>query len=173
CDPIQSATFLQHVYDIKNSLPSIYDYQDLALQSLIAMEQSRGRWWTEQIETSSKLLGFGKDNDLKLDWSNEIEDSFLVSAWKDSMRRAWDEPSSSRQRRIELSAAATILAEQRGSREVIEELRSLDPDMDPEQAFRILEVPNDVEEGMLVMVYQLRVCAPFSLRLSLFNVSLS
>jgi ubiquitin carboxyl-terminal hydrolase 25/28 len=94
---------------------------------------------------------------LKVEWSDEIEEEFLIGAWRDAMRRAWDEPSTSRQRRTDLTTSAKVLAEQRGSKKVIQELRSSNPDMDPEQAFRVLEVPNDVDEGMLLMVYQLRV----------------
>lgn len=161
CNPAASPAYLQNLIDIKTCLSYSASHLDLALESLIAVEYSRDRWNQFQIETAAELLGFGKDRVLRLEW-NEIDDDFLISAWKDSMRRAWDNPSSSRQRRFDLTRSARILAEQRGSRKVMEILRSSNPEMDPEQAFRLLEVPKDVEEGMLLMVYQMRVSSTFN-----------
>jgi ubiquitin carboxyl-terminal hydrolase 25/28 len=157
CNPAGTPKYLQSVITIKLNIPPTLVPQNLALECLIAVECSRGRWPVTQIETSAELLGFGKDHDLKLEWGDEIDDEFLISAWKDSMRRAWDDPTNSKQRRNDLTVAATVLGEQRGSRKVIEELRAFKPNMDPDQAYRVLEVPKDVDEGMLLMVYQLRV----------------
>lgn len=115
----------------------------------------------QQIAVAADSLGFGENRQLKVEWSSDIDDDYLMSAWKDAMRRAWDDPPTSKQRRAELTAAALVLAEQRESRTIIQQLRTYSLDMDPEQAYRVLEVPKDVEEGMLLMVYQLRVCQKF------------
>jgi ubiquitin carboxyl-terminal hydrolase 25/28 len=131
--------------------------QSAALEALVVTEISRGRWTDELWQAAAVLLGFGKDNVLKLDWNADIEDEFALHAWKDALRRAWSDHDSGAQRRKELNEALRILAEDRGSIRIIEEMRNNSMDMDPDQAYRILEVPKDVEEDMLLMVYSMRV----------------
>ena len=81
----------------------------------------------------------------------------IVSAWKDSLRRSWRDPNGAAKRR-DLNDAFKIVAESLHSREMVrlwdeENTRGLSP----EKAYSILEVPMDVDEEMLITIYNMRV----------------
>ena len=80
------------------------------------MELSRGRWRPEDLERSIALLGFGSDNTLRVD-IHDVVDEFVVSAWEDAIKRAWQEdPTKAMERRTALHAALRIVGESRGSK---------------------------------------------------------
>ena len=89
----------------------------MALQELIAMEQSRGRFTLEDVDTAARTLGFGFDNVLGVDYGDEIPDDIVEKAWRDSMRRSWRdlERGFEVQTRRLINDAFRILAETRGS----------------------------------------------------------
>ena len=123
----------------------------------MALETSRGRWGPDAIRTSYTALGFGAQHVLRADWNEEIDDDFTFNAWKDAVRRTWVDSTSSSQKRRDLNEALRILAESRGSSKLLSLLDQHKGDMDPDQAYRTIDVPQQTEDGMLLMVFQMRV----------------
>lgn len=126
------------------------------LDSLIASEVERGRWTLPELEGAISLLGFGRTNALKVDLA-ESDEEFVLSAWRDAMTRAWKDQDGGVGRRKELTHALELVAEARGSRRLRAEAKDSKADLTPEKAYQTLVVPPDVEEAMLITVYNMRV----------------
>jgi ubiquitin carboxyl-terminal hydrolase 25 len=131
-----------------------------SLQDLLATELSRGRWTTDRLVSASETLGFGKDGPLKLEWNQEIDDEFAINAWRDAVKRTWSDTMDGSGSRRELKEALKVLGQERGSKTILDALQDQNADMDPDQARRVLEVPADITDEMLIITYQLRV-SPF------------
>ncbi|KAJ3558153.1 hypothetical protein NM688_g1094 [Phlebia brevispora] len=52
-------------------------------------ERSRHRFTTEDLEQAISLLGFGKDNILSVELDEDVDDQFIIDAWKNAQKRAW------------------------------------------------------------------------------------
>jgi hypothetical protein len=86
-----------------------------SLQKLIDIEQSRGCFTLEDVDTAARTLGFGLDNVLGVDYDDEIPDDIVEKAWRDSVKRSWyDLEHVSEVQRL-TNDAFKILAETRGS----------------------------------------------------------
>lgn len=127
------------------------------LESLIVTERSRGRFNEEDVQKAIWVLGFGSDNSLKVDYDEDVDDNFLRHAWKDAVRRSWNEPDASSRRR-DLNEATRVVAEWKRSTEL---MKAWDMEvtnaMTPDKAYDTLEVPLSVDEEMLIAVYTMRV----------------
>lgn len=127
------------------------------LESLIVTERSRGRFNEEDVQKAIWVLGFGSDNSLKVDYDEDVDDNFLRHAWKDAVRRSWNEPDASSRRR-DLNEAIRVVAEWKRSTEL---MKAWDMEvtnaMTPDKAYDTLEVPLSVDEEMLIAVYTMRV----------------
>ena len=127
------------------------------LETFVVAESSRGRFTTSDFMQATRTLGFGADNKLRVDFEDDVEPDFIVRAWRDAIRRSWDEPDGNTQRR-EVSDAFRIVAEARGSRELWDMWNEENTyGMTPERAYSTLEVPQGVDEEMLITVYGMRV----------------
>lgn len=126
--------------------------------TLIVQERSRGRFNDADLMEATKLLGFGHDNVLQIDYvADAPDDEFIMKAWRDALRRSWSDPSGAEKRR-DLNDAFKIIAEERGSRYLWNAWNDEQTHgMTPEKAYSTLEVPENVDEEMLITVYGMRV----------------
>ena len=128
------------------------------LQDLLAMEQSRERFTLEGVYDAATTLGFGAENVLHVDYDEDIPDEFVENAWKDCIKRSWRDNDHGAETHRLANDAFRILADHRNS----VRLRTLWDSgkniyMNPEKAYDTLEVPKDVEDYMLITVYNMRV----------------
>ena len=131
----------------------------MPLQELIAMEQSRDRFTLEDVDTAAKTLGFGSDNVLGVDYDEEIPDDFVENAWRDSVKRSWRDPDNGSDTQRLSNEAFRILAETRSSIGLRKSWEAgKNKYMNPERAYNTLEIPKDVDDYMLITVYNMRVC---------------
>lgn len=156
CDPQSTPEYFQALSNIIDSLRAVLQCPS-SLETLLVAEKSRGRFTSADVQNAIRTLGFGANNDLRVDYDEDVDDNFLLSAWRDALRRSWRDPDGASRRR-DLNDAFRILAENRRSAELIkafedEQLHG----MTPEKAYDTLEVPMGVDEEMLITVYNMRV----------------
>ncbi len=128
------------------------------LQTIIAEERSRNRFVPDNVHAAAEILGFGKDNELRVELDHDVDDQFILDAWKNGLKRAWKDPEQGSQRRMDLNDAFRIIADVRGSprlRKAWKEERG--SGMSPDTAYATLEVPKDVDETMIIAIFGLRV----------------
>ena len=122
------------------------------------MEQSRDRFTLEDIDTAARTLGFGIDNVLGVDYDEEIPDDFVENAWKDSVKRSWRDLEHGSDTQRLTNEAFRILAEARSSIRLRKAWEAgKNKYMNPERAYNTLEIPKDVDDYMLITVYNMRV----------------
>lgn len=130
----------------------------MPLQELVAMEQSRDRFTLEDVNTAARALGFGVDNVLGVDYDEEIPDDFVENAWRDSVKRSWRDPEHGSEMQRLTNEAFRILAETRGSIRLRKTWEAgKNKYMNPDRAYNTLEIPKDVDDYMLITVYNMRV----------------
>ena len=98
CDPEHTVQYFTALHEIVDQLRSVGSCPQ-ELENLLVAEESRGRFTSHQLENATRLLGFGKDNKLQMDFDDDVEDEFILNAWKDATRRSWMEPGVARSRR--------------------------------------------------------------------------
>lgn len=156
CDPKNTPQYFQRLTNIVNTLRNAGTYPS-DLDTLVASEHSRGRFTMTEFDDAKALLGFGSDNWLRLDYDEDVEDEFIRRAWRDAIRRSWNESDGSTKRR-ELNDAIKILAEGRNSLELAKAWNDeVTNGMTPDRAYSTLGVPEGVDEEMLITVYNMRV----------------
>ena len=129
------------------------------LQTLIVEERSRFRFTPDDLSEAAKILGFGRDGEVKVELDNEVDDDFIAQAWRSARQRAWQDPSNAANRRAKLNDALRLIAEHRGSEKLLKVWSDeKGSGMSPDTAYTTLEVPRDVDETMLLTVYSMRVC---------------
>ncbi|KAH0837895.1 hypothetical protein J3R83DRAFT_6125 [Lanmaoa asiatica] len=158
CDPRQTPHYFTQFYGIFQAIQEFGDVPSQELQNLVLQERTRNRYTEEDRVGASRILGFGKDNLLRVDYEDDIDEGFLAGAWKDCVKRAWRDPQDGAQRQRDANDAFRIVAESRGS----VNLRKLWEDstrdgMDPNRAYTILEVSPQVGDAMLMSVYMVRL----------------
>ena len=93
----------------------------------------------EDFNIAVRMLRFGSDNCLRADY-----DEFLHRAWKDVIRRSWNDPR-------DTNEAFRIIAEWRLGLQLMKALTDeLTNGMTPEKAYNTLEVSVGVDEEMLI-----------------------
>ncbi|EJD03499.1 cysteine proteinase [Fomitiporia mediterranea MF3/22] len=156
CDPQNTPEYFQALSNVVDALRSVMQSPS-SLETLLASERSRGRFTVSDVQTAIRTLGFGADNDLRVDYDEDVDEHFLQSAWRDAVRRSWREHDGASRRR-DLNEAFRILAESRRSLELV---KAFEDDqingMTPDKAYSTLEVPMGVDEEMLITVYNMRV----------------
>lgn len=131
-----------------------------SLQEILATERSRDRFTIEDFNRAAVTLGFGVDGPLGVEYDEaDIPESFIEAAWKECVKKSWKDLEHGSELLRAANEAFRILAEARGS----ETLRKAweagkDRMMNPERAYDTLEVPKDVEDSMLITLFNIRVC---------------
>jgi len=156
CDPAQTMQYFTALTSIVASLARENECPP-ELETFLVSETSRGRFTTRDFIEATQRLGFGSDNDLRVDFEDDVEPEFIERAWRDAIRRSWYDPNGSSRRR-DLNDAFRVVAEAMGNREL---WKAWDEEntfgMNPEKAYSTLEVPENVDEDMLITVYGMRV----------------
>lgn len=128
------------------------------------MERSRDRFTIHDLEKAANDLGFGPNGTLGVEYDEaDVEESFIENAWKECVKKSWRDPDHGSELLRTANEALRILAEARGS-EALKKIweNGKDRVMNPERAYDTLEVPKDVDDMMLITVFNMRVCAaPF------------
>lgn len=136
----------------------------LTLQEAVATERSRDRFTLHDVEESAKLLGFGLDQELAVEYDDDdVSRDFLENAWKHMLKKAYKESS---QHVNGINLAFRMLSEARldvVARKLWSDMSNM---MSPEQAYHTLEVPAEVDDYMLVTIFNLRVSGYVRLILS-------
>jgi ubiquitin carboxyl-terminal hydrolase 25/28 len=155
CNPTKTVEYFTSLYSIVEAMmPTVP--QDL--QSIILEERERLRFTTTDLAEAIRILGFGPNESLRIEYDTDVSDEFVESAWRETIKRAWHDPTRSAELQKAANNALRVVAESRGS----VALRNLWNSsgqlvLTPDKAFAALEVPIDVDESMLIMVYEMRV----------------
>ena len=129
------------------------------LQAIVVEERSRSRYTLEDQENAIKLLGFGKDGPLGIEFESDVPEQFIADAWRDCVRRAWRDTVHGAELQREANEAFRIAVEARGSAKLWamwENGRKMT--MNPDRAYDTLEIPKEVDDAMLLTVFVMRVC---------------
>jgi ubiquitin carboxyl-terminal hydrolase 25 len=128
-----------------------------ALQSFVFDERERGRFTHEDFQEAPGILGFGPHGTLVVDYDYDVPDDFVQNAWREATRRAWREGGDG-QRLSNANDAFRRIAEVRGSESLWKKWeQAKDGGMTPERAYSTLEVPTEIDDGMLITVFSMRV----------------
>ncbi|KAF8913232.1 hypothetical protein CPB84DRAFT_1888891 [Gymnopilus junonius] len=157
CDPAGTPKYFTYLTRIVKQLEE-YGSCPSQLQELLVMEQSRDRFTLEDISTAAVTLGFGSENLLGVEYDEEIPDEFVENAWKDCVKRSWRDLQHGSETHRLSNEAFRILAETRGSIKLRRDWEAgKDKYMNPDRAYNTLEIPKDVDDSMLITVYNLRL----------------
>ncbi|KAJ8084920.1 ubiquitin-specific protease ubp2 [Marasmius tenuissimus] len=157
CDPAQTMDYFTALCNIVKAMEQMASCPS-ALQDLLIMEQSRGRYTFEEFQQAIAILGFGPDGPLRVDFDSDIEEEFIENAWKECVKRSWLDPRGGELQK-NANEALRVIAESRGSvrlRELYEKGKN-SLMMTPDRAYDVLEVPKDVDESMLITVFTMRL----------------
>ena len=160
---------------VENILPRLKRDQTLeidSLRELVIMERSKDFWTPDDFLRALDILNLGVDSPLMMN-IYEIDPPFLEQAYRTKLNETWQptpfpmnwnqdvkmkmEPEETRQH---LKEALRIAAEGMGRPDfyaVYKKMKEPWSSMDPEKAYTALGVPNDTNDEMLLMVYNLRV----------------
>ncbi|KAH6917099.1 ubiquitin C-terminal hydrolase Ubp2 [Coprinopsis sp. MPI-PUGE-AT-0042] len=155
CDPANTPRHFTYLSEIVNAL-SLAGSCPSQLQDLFVMEQSRNRFTLHEITGAAEALGFGHDGPLQVEYDDDVDDGFIESAWRDAVKRSWQEFNASETQR-RANEALRVLAESRGSiklRNLWDNSKNL---MSPDKAYDTLEVPKDVDDYMLITIFNMRL----------------
>lgn len=128
------------------------------LQNLILEERTRNRFTQDDFFKAVSTLGFGHDGPLRVEFDETVEEEFVISAWRDGIRRSWKDETNGSAIRRELNDALKIIADVRGSAEMhrIWE-REKGSIMTVDTAYSTLGVSKEMDENTLITVFEMRV----------------
>ncbi|KAJ3760944.1 hypothetical protein EV360DRAFT_38833 [Lentinula raphanica] len=186
CDPAHTPSYFDALRIITSALEQILINLD-TITSLYGEEASRGRWTEEDLINAIQTLGFtytsltgrkGPIGHLNMDWDADlihnsgealqvsIPDEFVDNAWRMCLSPTFVEqqnnnaPSHSRSANDYMDAMR-IIAESRGSTHLMNINVTLFEGNSHfggiEEAYQTLEVPRDIDDTMLIAIYQMRV----------------
>lgn len=123
------------------------------------MEQSRERFTLDDVAAAATTLGFGSENVLGVEYDrDDIPDEFVENAWKECVKRSWRDHEHGSETQRHSNEALRILAESRGSIKLRKAWEvGKNKYMNPDRAYDTLEIPKDVDDHMLITVYNMRV----------------
>ncbi|THG97453.1 hypothetical protein EW026_g4549 [Hermanssonia centrifuga] len=159
CDPANTILYFSQFYNIVDTMKERGASPPEILELLVAEERSRSRFTDADLHKSLELLGFGKGNILDIELDDDVSDNFVIQAWKDAQKRAWQEPSDKAATlRSDLNDALKIVADFKDSPTLLRAWeRGKAPVMTEDTAYSTLEVPKEVDETMLLTIFNLRI----------------
>ncbi|RDB19324.1 putative ubiquitin carboxyl-terminal hydrolase 2 [Hypsizygus marmoreus] len=157
CDPAGTVNYFTHFSNIVGLMQNFPGCPQ-SLPEILATERSRDRFTSEDLVKAASVLGFGPEGPLGVDYDDEIPENFIENAWRECVKKSWRDPEHGSENLRFANEAFRVLAEARGS----ESLRKIweagkDRVMNPERAYDTLEVPKDVDDFMLITVYNMRM----------------
>nr|GAT59850.1 predicted protein [Mycena chlorophos] len=130
------------------------------LEKVLSAEAIRGRISEDDVKAAPECLGFGVHGIIGVEYdSQDVDDTFIENAWRDSVKRSWRHPDGSAMQK-RATAALKVLAMARRSHNlqtVWEQAQHVI--MTPEQAYHTLELSPEIEmdEDTLIMIFQVRL----------------
>lgn len=157
CDPADTIHHFTSLTNIVRAVEASGEPSPL-LQDLLISESTRERFTTEELENAAAVLGFGMNYDLGVELDNDVEDEFVESAWKEAIKKSWKDPDNGADLQRKANEALRIIAEAQGRHKLrqVWQAKKLSL-MSPDRAYKVLEVPENVDENMLITVFALRV----------------
>lgn len=153
CDPTNTPKYFTHLTNIVQALAP--GGCPPALEELLLTERSRDRFTLDDVKAAAKVLGFPEVIGVEYK-REETTDDFVESAWKHCVKESWKTSNDSAQKAAD--DAFKVLAQERGSSYLLEKWQhAKNFVVNPERAYQLMEVSADVEEGMLAVVYTMRV----------------
>ncbi|KAH9830534.1 cysteine proteinase [Rhodofomes roseus] len=157
CDPLRTTLYFTYFCQIVQTLANVGEASP-DLQQLIHDERKRYRFTLDDFRESVALLGFGKDGELGVEFDDDVDEKFILEAWRNARRRTWADTAKGGEIRMRLNDALKIIADTRNSQTLNSAWeREKGSGMTPETAYSTLEVPKDVDETMLITIYAMRV----------------
>jgi ubiquitin carboxyl-terminal hydrolase 25/28 len=161
CNPAETIDYFTSFYNVGQLVTTMTDDPAQTVQSFIFEERERGRFTHEDFQKVPAYLGFGAHGTLGVEYDDDVPDEFIENAWRDAIRRAWREGGNG-QRLMTANDAFRRIAEMRGSEALWKKWeQAKDGGMTPERAYSTLEVPAEIDDGMLITIFSMRVSSPF------------
>ena len=158
CDPGQTVRYFTALVSIVQTMQMMNQDTPIDLQNLILDERTRGRFTRDDFLNAVSTLGFGHNGPLRVDFDESVEEEFIISAWRDGIRRSWKDETNGSTTRRELNDALRIIAEMRGSPEMHHVWdREKGSIMTVDTAYSTLGVSKEMDENTLITVFDMRV----------------
>lgn len=131
----------------------------LLLQNLLISENMRDRFTREDIDNAAAILGFGVTGDLGVELEDDVEDEFIENAWKEVVKKSWKDAEYGNDLQRKANDALRVIAEAKGRYNLRQTWQTKkNRMMSPDGAYKLLEVPGNVDDNMLITVFSIRVC---------------
>lgn len=157
CDPAQTIEYFSSFYTVCQMITTLTDEAAPMLPSFVFDERERGRFTRDDFLEAPATLGFGPHGTLGVDYDDDVPDEFVENAWRETVRRMWREGGGAAGGAFANDAFRRI-AEVRGSEVLWKKWeQAKDGGMTPERAYATLEVPAEIDDGMLITVLSMRV----------------
>lgn len=161
CDPANTVQYFTHLTNIVRAVESSGEPSP-QLQDLVISESTRGRFAIEDLERAASILGFGMNNDLGVELDDDVEDDFIENAWKEAVKKSWGDPERGADLERSANDALRIIAEAKGRTKLRQIWQTKKNTlMSPDRAYKVLEIPETVDDNMLITVFAMRVCCRF------------
>ena len=158
CDPAGTMAYFTALVNIVQAMQVMNEETPMDLQNLILEERSRNRFTQEDFFKAVGTLGFGHDGPLRVDFDESVEEEFIISAWRDGIRRSWKDEANGSTIRRELNDALKVIADVRGSAEMHRVWeREKGSVMTVDTAYSTLGVSKEMDENTLITVFEMRV----------------
>ena len=171
CDPGDTIRYFTALVNIVQTMQLMNEDTPMDLQNLILDERTRGRFTRDDFLKAVNALGFGHDGPLRVEFDESVEEEFIISAWRDGIRRSWKDETNGSVIRRELNDALKIIAEARGSGEMHRVWeREKGSVMTVDTAYSTLGVSKEMDENTLITVFDMRVSGFHSTVLSVLTL---
>ncbi|KAJ7754991.1 hypothetical protein DFH07DRAFT_496988 [Mycena maculata] len=155
CDPGQTLEYFSNLRTLARALDASGN-DCVMLVQLLDTEGSRGRFAREDIDAAAATLGFGVNGYLQTEYDAEVPDDYVENAWRECLKRSWHDYANGTTLQKRATDALKIIADARGSH-TLQKVHEDGGTMTPERAFGTLEVPQDVDEEMLIAIFGMRL----------------
>jgi hypothetical protein len=118
----------------------------------------RERFTSEDVDKAAEILGFGMDRDLGVELEDDVEDEFIENSWKEVVKKSWKDLEYGADTQREANEALRIIAEAKGRPKLRQFWQAgRNTMMSPDRAYKLLEIPETVDDNMLITVFSIRV----------------
>lgn len=112
CDPTGTLGYFTALSHIFHAMQEMNESIPVVLKNLILKESARNRFTQDDFLRAAIVLGFGP---LGMGLDKTVEEESIISAWRDGVRRSWEDETDGFATRQELNNALRVIAEVHGS----------------------------------------------------------